>query len=172
MRRAHHLCSRESPPPGSIVDVVTLDYDARHRRRMRITADGGTDLLLDLPRATALRDGDGLLLEGGGVVLVRAAPEPLLEVRSGDAEGLVRLAWHLGNRHLPVQVLSGALRLRADHVIAEMLAGLGADIRAVEAPFDPEGGAYSGDGDAHAHGHAHSHADTGADFDGSESAHG
>lgn len=139
--------------PGPTIDVVTLDYDTRHRRRLRIVCAGGTDLLLDLPRATALHDGDGLVLEGGGVILVRAASEPLLEVRAGDAEGLVRLAWHLGNRHLPVQVLPDALRLRADHVIADMLTGLGADVLAVEAPFDPEGGAYASDGDPHAHSH-------------------
>ncbi len=153
--------------PGPNVDVVTLDYDTRHRRRLRIACADGTDLLLDLPRATALRDGDGLVLEGGGVILVRAAPEPLLEVRAGDGEGLVRLAWHLGNRHLPVQVLADALRLRADHVIANMLTGLGADVRAVEAPFDPEGGAYASDGEVHAHSHAHTDTDT----DTSEPAH-
>ena len=151
MRRAHHLCPREIALPGAIIDVVTLDYDARHRRRLRIAGDDGTDLLLDLPRATALRDGDGLLLEGGDIVLVRAAPEPLLEARADDAEELARLAWHLGNRHIPVQVLPGALRLRADPVIATMLVGLGAHVRNVEAPFESEGGAYAGTGTRQAH---------------------
>ena len=151
MRRAHHLCPRETALPGTIIDVVTLDYDARHRRRLRMAGDDGTDLLLDLPRAMALRDGDGLLLEGGDIVLVRAAPEPLLEARADDVEELVRIAWHLGNRHIPVQVLSGALRLRADPVIADMLAGLGAHVRNVEAPFESEGGAYAATGTRQAH---------------------
>lgn len=146
MRRALRICPRDSWPSEAVVDVVTLDFDARHRRRIRILGNCGTDLLVDLANATALGDGDGLELEGGGIVVVRAAPEPLLEVRAASAEELARLAWHLGNRHLPVQILEEALRLRADHVIAEMLTGLGAQVRAIDAPFDPEGGAYAGHG--------------------------
>ncbi len=131
-------------------DTVTLDHDARHRRRMRLVTDGGFEFLLELPEARLLHDGDRLLLEDGRAVLVRAAPEPLLELVCGDAHALLRLAWHLGNRHLPTQLLGDRLRIRRDHVIAEMAKGLGAEVREVEAPFDPEGGAY---GTGHGHGH-------------------
>ena len=127
-----------------------MDFDTRHRRRIRVVGKNGTDVLIDLAEATPMADGDGLALEGGGVVVVRAAQEPLLEVKSSSAECLARLAWHLGNRHLPVQILEDSLRLRADHVIADMLTGLGAEVRALDAPFDPEGGAYAG------HGHSNS----------------
>ena len=150
MRNALSLRPRNSWQPDSVVDEVTLDFDTRHRRRIRVVGKNGTDLLIDLAEATPMADGDGLALEGGGVVIVRAAPEPLLEVKSSSAEGLARLAWHLGNRHLPVQILGDSLRLRADHEIADMLTGLGAEVRTIDAAFDPEGGAYA------SHGHSHS----------------
>jgi urease accessory protein len=136
---------------GPAIDSVTLDYQGRHRRRIAMAGQKGTRFLLDLARATPLRDGDGLLLEGGGIVAVEAAPEPLLEVRCRRPADLVRVAWHLGNRHLPTQLLGDRLRIRTDHVIAEMLKSLGAEVTPVLAPFDPEGGAYGG-------GHGHHHA--------------
>jgi urease accessory protein len=143
-------------------DVVVLDFDHRHRRRLRMQGEGGLDVLLDLPEATAIRDGDGLLLEDGRIVEVKASAEPLVEVRAKDAGHLVRLAWHLGNRHLPTQLMGDRLRIRHDHVIEEMLTGLGANVAAVTAPFDPEGGAYGSahghhDHDDHGHGHSHGH---------------
>jgi urease accessory protein len=156
MRNALSLCPRNSWPPDSVVDEVTLDFDTRHRRRIRVVGNNGTDLLIDLAEATPMADGDGLTLEGGGVVVVRAASESLLEVKSSSAEGLARLAWHLGNRHLPVQILENCLRLRADHVIAAMLTGLGAEVRAIDAPFNSEGGAYASHGHSHS-GKSHSH---------------
>jgi urease accessory protein len=131
-------------------DTVTLDHDARHRRRMRLVTDGGFAFLLDLPEARLLHDGDRLVLEDGRAVLVRAAPEPLLELVCSHPHALVRLAWHLGNRHLPTQLLGDRLRIRRDHVIAEMAMGLGAEVREIEAPFDPDGGAY---GAGHGLGH-------------------
>ncbi len=134
---------------GEAVDLVALDYDARHRRRIAMDGANGLSFLLDLPKAVALRHGDGLVLEDGRIVEVQAAAEPLLEVRAGDPHRLLRLAWHLGNRHLPAQIELDRILIRPDHVIAEMLAGLGADLAEVNAPFDPEGGAYSG------HGHDH-----------------
>ncbi len=100
--------------------------------------------------AARLREGDGLVLDSGGIVRVRARPEPLLEIHGHDADTLVRIAWHLGNRHLPVQVLAGRLRIREDHVIADMVRQLGGHAQRVEAPFDPEAGAYAGGRD-HAH---------------------
>jgi urease accessory protein len=141
------------------IDTVSLDYDQRHRRRMAMKGLRGLEFLLDLPHAVALRDRDGLVLEDGRVVLVSARREALADI-AGDAATLVRVAWHLGNRHLPTQVLPGRLRIRRDHVIEAMVAGLGAMVTPVEEAFDPETGAY-GDHAAHG-GHAHHHPDEGA----------
>jgi urease accessory protein len=143
-------------------DRVVLDYDRRHRRRFAMTGEKGTEFLLDLAETAALRDGDGLLLEDGRIVEVRAAPEPLAEITAMDGAHLLRLAWHLGNRHLPTQLMGDRLRIRHDRVIEEMLIGLGAKVAAVTAPFDPEGGAYGQahdrhDHDDHGHGHSHGH---------------
>jgi len=143
---------------GSAVDTVVLDYDQRHRRRMAMTAGAGTEFLLDLSDAVPLRDGDGLALEDGRVVRVEAAPEPLAEIHAHDAAELLRVAWHLGNRHLPAQLAAGVIRIRRDHVIEEMVEGLGAHVHHIDAPFDPEGGAYA---HGHHHGHHH-HEDEGA----------
>ncbi len=129
---------------GSAIDSVELDYDSRHRRRITMTGHGGLAFLLDLPKAVALRGGDGLVLEDGEIVEVRAAAEPLMEVRATDPHHLLRLAWHLGNRHLPAQIEPDRILIRPDRVIAEMLAGLGAAVADVTEPFEPEGGAYSG----------------------------
>jgi urease accessory protein len=137
-------------------DRVVLDHDGRHRRRLALKGEGGTEFLLDLPEARTLRDGDGLLLEDGRIVEVKAAPETLSEVRGKDPDHLLRLAWHLGNRHLPTQILGDRLLIRHDHVIDAMLRGLGATVTTVEAPFDPEGGAYGDHGHDH-HGHDHKH---------------
>ena len=134
-------------------DSVVLDFDDRHRRRMAMTGTRGLAFLLDLHAATALRGGDALMLEDGRLVEVVAAAEPLIEVRGADPAHLLRLAWHLGNRHLPAQVMPRGLRIRRDHVIEEMLRGLGARVTLIEAPFDPEGGAYAQPSDAHAHHH-------------------
>jgi urease accessory protein len=136
---------------ASALDQVQLDHDRRHRRRILLTTDAGRELLVDLAHATRLRDGDGLVLEEGGVVRVRARPEPLLEIHAHSADALVRIAWHLGNRHLPVQLLGDRMRIRADHVIAAMVEGLGGHAHALDAPFDPEDGAYAGGGGHHHH---------------------
>ena len=140
------------------VDTVVLDFDDRHRRRMAMTGTRGLDFLLDLEEAVALRGGDALLLEDGRIVEVVAAPEPLVEIRGSDPQHLVRIAWHLGNRHLPTQVAPRGLRIRRDHVIEEMVRGLGGRLTEIEAPFDPEGGAYSSAPHAHDHDHDHGHA--------------
>ena len=120
-----------------------------------MTGTRGLAFLLDLDRATALRGGDALVLEDGRLVEVVAAPEPLAEIRGLDPPHLLRLAWHLGNRHLPTQVSGRGLRIRRDHVIEDMLRGLGARVTPIEAPFDPEGGAYAEATPAHDHGHLH-----------------
>src|SRR6195952_3175374 len=140
-------------------DTVVLDFDDRHRRRMVMTGTRGLEFLLDLENAIALRGGDALVLEDGRLIEVVAAPEPLLEIRGIDPLHLVRVAWHLGNRHLPTQIMPKGLRIRRDHVIEAMVKGLGARIIEIEAPFDPEGGAYAG----HAHAHEAAPAHTGHD---------
>jgi urease accessory protein len=138
--------------------VVTLDFDDRFRRRRRYVAESGFAFLLDLEEAVPLRDGDGLLLEAGGVILVRAAPEPLVEVRAPTPSLLMRLAWHLGNRHLPTEIQADRLLIRDDHVIVGMLRGLGAELQKVDAPFNPEGGAYGEHNRQPGH-HHHHHGD-------------
>jgi urease accessory protein len=139
-------------------DAVVLDFDDRHRRRMAMTGTRGLNFLLDLQNAVALRGGDALVLEDGRLVEVVAAPEPLLEIRGRDPHHLIRLAWHLGNRHLPTQIMAKGLRIRRDHVIEAMVKGLGARVIEIEAPFDPEGGAYAGAAHGHPHEvHAHRH---------------
>lgn len=164
--------------------TITLDETARHRRRMMLTSDrlasgGAISFLLDLPQARLLRHGDGLKLSDGRIVEVRAEPEPLMEVKGRDARHLVALAWQIGNRHLAAEIAADAIRIRRDHVIRHMLEGLGAAVTDIEAPFDPEGGAYAGhghgshhhdhhdhspgshdhrhEGHGHAHGHPHDH---------------
>src|SRR6202048_2956214 len=131
---------------GAPADTVVLDFDDRHRRRMAMTGTRGLAFLLDLENAVALRGGDALVLDDGRLVEVVAAPEPLIEIRGADPQHLVRVAWHLGNRHLPTQITARGLRIRRDHVIEAMVKGLGARVIEIEAPFDPEGGPYSGGG--------------------------
>jgi urease accessory protein len=145
------------------VDRITLSYDERHRRRLRFLAEAGTEFLLDLPRTTVLRGGDGLRLEDGRIILVAAADESLLEITAADLAQLARLAWHIGNRHLPAQIAAGRILIREDSVIEDMLKGLGATVRQVRAPFTPEPGAYDNSDSllwapghaAQGHGHGH-----------------
>ncbi len=142
---------------GAPADTVVLDFDERYRRRVTMTGVAGLEFLLDLPEATMLRGGDGLRLEDGRTVEVVAEPEPLAEIRAADPLALARLAWHLGNRHLPTEIMPKALRIRRDPVIEAMAGGLGARVIALEAPFNPEGGAYVNGGAADSHGHDHDH---------------
>jgi urease accessory protein len=133
-----------------IIDRVVLDAVERHRRRIVLTAEGGTSFLLDLPHATVLRDGDGLILEDGSIVRVAGKREALGEVRAQTLRELARLAWHIGNRHTDVEITGEGLRIRRDRVLEDMLRALGAELSPIEAPFDPEPGAY---GQEHHHGH-------------------
>ena len=146
---------------GAPVDSVVLEFDERYRRRFVMTGVGGFAFLLDLAEAAMLRGGDGLSLDDGRIVEVVAAPEPLAEIRAGDGLALARVAWHLGNRHLPTEILAKALRIRRDPVIEAMAEGLGARVVALEAPFNPEGGAYvkpeKRASERHDHGHDHDH---------------
>ncbi|GAB6053025.1 hypothetical protein JCM17960_18450 [Magnetospira thiophila] len=136
---------------GTPVGTVTLAYADRHKRRLRMTDDGGAAFLLDLPHAVLLAGGDGLELEDGGYLEVRAAVESVVDIRCLDAVHGARVAWHIGNRHTAVQVLpDGRLRIIDDHVMVHMVEGLGATVTPTRAPFEPEGGAYAPGG-----GHAH-----------------
>jgi urease accessory protein len=130
-------------------DFVVLDAQDRHRRRIVFVGEHGATYLLDLPRPTQLRDGDGLLLEDGSVVRVSSKMEALVEVTAKTINDLARIAWHLGNRHTEVQIAGDALHIRRDHVLEEMLRGLGALLSYLDAPFDPETGAYDRQGHGH-----------------------
>jgi urease accessory protein len=142
MRRASEIRTAGTWNAATAIDRVVLDADERHRRRVALTGEGGTAFLLDLPHATALRDGDGLVLEDGAIVRVTGKAEPLVEIAAASPHDLARLAWHIGNRHTDVQVVGDKLRIRRDHVLEDRLRGLGARLIPVEAPFDPEHGAY------------------------------
>jgi urease accessory protein len=161
MQRAHTVKTAGHWDSASAVDQITLDAHDRHRRRVVLTGERGTRFLLDLPQATALHDGDGLVLEDGAIVRVVGRPESLIEIAAANTHELARLAWHIGNRHIDVQIVGERLRIRRDHVIEDMLRGLGAQLVTVEAAFDPEHGAYEqhqhGHADGHNHDHSHGH---------------
>ncbi|CCQ72722.1 urease accessory protein UreE [Magnetospira sp. QH-2] len=136
---------------GDPVGTITLAFADRHKRRIRMIDDGGEAFLLDLPDAVLLGDGDGLELDGGGVIEVRAAEESVVDIACTDAAHAARIAWHIGNRHTAVQVLDGGrLRMADDLVMVHMVEGLGGAVSRTTAPFEPEGGAYASGG-----GHAH-----------------
>ena len=137
---------------GELLDTVTLDFDARFRRRVAMVGDQGTEFLLDLPKVVGLAQGDALELEDGHYIGVVAAAEPLMQVCCDDQLHLAKAAWHVGNRHLPCEIHVDKLVLRTDHVIADMLRKLGCTVEDIVAPFNPEGGAY---GAGRTHGHSH-----------------
>ena len=124
-------------------DLVTLDSSERYRRRIALTGEHGLSFLLDLAQATVLHDGDGLVLDDGRIVRVTGGREPLVEITARTGSELARLAWHVGNRHIDVQIVNGRLRIRRDHVIEAMLAALGAKLTPLSAVFEPEPGAYA-----------------------------
>lgn len=143
------IYSGDTPPDGELV----LDFDARTKSRLRTRLTDGEEVGLFLPRGTILRGGTQLLAKNGRVITVVAAPESLVEARCANTHELARAAYHLGNRHVAVQVCEGALRIQRDHVLEHMLQGLGAKLVPVEAPFEPEAGAYAP---------GHQHAERGA----------
>lgn len=166
MLRATSIVRRPAVRDERIADEITLDHQARHRRRFALTADGGLAFLLDLDAAAILDDGDAVKLEDGRLVRIKAAPEALVEVATPSPLRLMKVAWHLGNRHVPTEITADALYFAQDHVLEEMVRGLGVEARRVTRPFRPEKGAYAGHGagdgghDGHAHdhhGHAHGH---------------
>lgn len=168
MKTALELIPAAETFTGKIIGDVTLDFDSRRRRRIRLETDQGTAFLLNLSEVKTLRDCDVLRMEDGSGIRVKAAPEPVVDVTCQSTAELVRVAWHLGNRHLPTQLMGDRLRIRQDHVIEDMLTKLGAKPERLQAPFNPEGGAYghgetmghdhsSGSGAAHGHEHSHDH---------------
>ena len=142
MKRAFEVKPAGGWQETDAVDRVVLDADGRFRRRMLLTGERGTTFLLDLPRPTPLREGDGLVLEDGSIVRVDGKPERLVEIGAANERELIRIAWHLGNRHTDVQIVGDKLRIRRDHVLEAMLRGLGATLIEIEATFHPEAGAY------------------------------
>jgi urease accessory protein len=157
MHRVSSISPAGTWDAASAVDRVTLDADDRQRRRIVLTAEKGTRALLDFDRPVTLRDGDGLVLEDGSVVLVTGMSEPLAEISVSSPRDFVRVAWHLGNRHTDVQIAGDRIRIRRDHVLEEMLRGLGATVTLIEAPFDPQATVPHGHDHANGHGHAHDH---------------
>ncbi len=143
--------------PGQAVAEILLDFDERHRRRIRLRAENGEYLLLDLPKAVAMANGDGLCASDGRWFKVVAKPEKLIEVTASDTLTLMQLSWHLGNRHTPAEVQEGRILIRPDHVLEDMVRGLGGNTKSVEEPFQPEGGAYGGHAQGHHHNHDHGH---------------
>jgi urease accessory protein len=150
MRRASQIKRAGEWDVKVAADRVVLDAGDRHRRRIVLRGEKGTEIMLDFEKPVALRDGDGLVLDDGAVVLVAGQPEPLIEICAHSALDTVRLAWHLGNRHTDVQIAGDKILIRRDHVLEEMLRGLGAHLTPREASFDPETGAPH---EHHGHGH-------------------
>lgn len=155
MARATRIIRHLAVRKDQVVDTITLDHHARHRRRIALTSDSGAEFLLDLDRATVLDDGDALVLDDGRLIRVKAAPETLLEITTFNPLRLMRAAWHLGNRHVPTELTESALYVADDKVIEEMLRGIGAATVPVVRPFRPERGAYEA-AQEHSHGE-HSH---------------
>jgi len=156
MRRATRVMTPGEYRDQKVAGHLRLDHHHRHRRRFALKTEEGETILLDLFAAVHLRDGDKLLLDDGAIIGVEAVDEPLLHITAADMPALIRIAWHLGNRHLPTQLQGRVLRIREDHVLEAMVRGLGGTVTHVVAPFDPEGGAYASASGQH-HGHSHAH---------------
>ena len=158
MPRATSVLAAADRRDRPVIDTVILDYAQRSAQKITVTGVKGGAFEIDLRQPARLRTDDVLVLEDGGLVEVVAAPEPLIEARAKDLAVLSRLAWHLGDRHVPVQVLPNRIRARREPAVEALLTSLGAKVAMIEAPFEPEGGAYaSSHGHEHHHGHAHGH---------------
>ncbi len=167
MPRATRFLAAADRHDRPVIDTVILDYARRSTQKTTVTGVNGCVFDIDLREPARLRTDDLLVLDDGSLVEVVAAPEPLIEVRAGDVAALSRLAWHLGDRHVPVQVLPNRIRARRDEAIEALLKTLGAKVALIEAPFEPEGGAY-----ASSHGHGHAHHDHDHDHRGHSHGHG
>jgi urease accessory protein len=153
--RAVKLIAPGAEAPA-VIDTLILTADERRTQRATLHGSKGTEVVFDFSEPIALRTDDLVMLETGEVVEIVAAAEPLLEVRA-DLPTLARLAWALGDRHLPVQIFANRIRLQRDPAAQGLIAAVGAKATPIDAPFEPEGGAYAGHGfDDHAHDH-HGH---------------
>jgi urease accessory protein len=154
MLRATAIIRKPAVKAERVIDTVVLDHDARQKRRVTLTGAGGIEFLMDLDKPQALNDGDALKLDDGRLVAVQAAPENLLQITAENPLRLMTVAWHIGNRHTPAEITADAIFIEQDHVLAEMVRGLGCTATPVVRPFRPAAGAYAG-GHSHAHGHDH-----------------
>ncbi|MFM8608029.1 MAG: urease accessory protein UreE [Hyphomicrobiales bacterium] len=152
MQRAISIVRKAAVKADKVIDQVSLDHEGRHRRRITLTGEKGTAFLLDLEKTATLNDGDAVKLEDGSLILVSAAPQTLIEIKAENPMRLLKTAWHIGNRHTPAEITADAIYIEEDHVLAEMIRGLGCAMATVSRPFQPERGAYHD----HAHGE-HSH---------------
>lgn len=166
MHEAREFDHGHAEPDASL----ELPFQLRQKCRLRTRLVDGEEIALFLPRGTVLRDGMRLGTTTGRVVLVRAAPETVSAVASTDSHLLTRIAYHLGNRHVPLQIEPGRLAYQHDHVLDDMVEQLGASVRVEQVPFEPEAGAYGGhshshthsqQGDSHSHSHSHTHSQQG-----------
>ena len=155
MPRATRVLRAAERRDTSVIDTLILPHAQRQAQKGFLFGVKGTCVELDFAETVRLRTDDALVLDDGGLVEVVAEPEPLIEVRAADLPALARLAWHLGDRHVPVQVLERRLRLKRDPAIEALLQSLGAKVVAIEAPFEPEGGAYEAAAGDHGHDHHH-----------------
>jgi urease accessory protein len=149
--------TRKVPPSAATDATVTLTYEQRVRSRLRVTLDDAREAGILLPRGETLKDGDCLAAEDGTIVQVRAAPERLSVAVSNDPLRLARACYHLGNRHIPLQIEGARLAWQHDHVLDDLVRGLGLSVETLEATFEPEPGAYGGSAGEHGHGHGHGH---------------
>jgi urease accessory protein len=159
MPRATRVLSASEPREAAVVDTLILPFAQRQTKKGFAFGIKGTCIEFDFAEAVRLRTDDALVLESGGLIEIVAEPEPLIEARAADLQGLARLAWHLGDRHVLVQVLERRLRLKRDPAIEALLTSLGAKLVAIEAPFEPEAGAYAASAGEHGHHHGHEHHD-------------
>jgi urease accessory protein len=162
MPRATRVLTPAERNDTAVADTLILPHAQRQAQKGFLFGVKGTCIELDFADPVRLRTDDALLLDDGKLVEVVAEPEPLIEARAADLPSLARLAWYLGDRHVPVQVLERKLRLKRDPAIETLLQGLGAKLTAIDAPFEPEGGAYAAPAGDHAHnedhhGHDHHH---------------
>lgn len=160
------LIEQKAAVDAAATEQLTLNFDQRCKSRLRAKLSSGEDVGLFLERGTVLRGGDKLVGNDGRVIEVVAAQEKLMEGRSDDPLLLARAAYHLGNRHLALDIRPGVLRFAEDHVIGEMVRGLGLVVTTVSAPFEPESGAYGGHGGGHGHTHSHEASPIGHSADG------
>lgn len=155
MQRATSIVRKPAVRADKVIDTVVLAHEDRQRRRAVLKTNHGSDILLDLDKSGVLSEGDALKLEDGSLVLVTAAAQDLIEVRAENPLRLMRVAWHIGNRHTPAEITADALYIEDDHVLADMIRGQGCSTTKVTRPFRPERGAYDHGGQDRGHGHDH-----------------